>query len=61
MCNAWCTSLAYDGEAKYAFVGDLTSTVPLGRCILCLVHTEIWRLNADSIAINQDYAAKIAC
>ena len=22
MCNAWCTSLAYDGEAKYAFVGN---------------------------------------
>ena len=23
LCNAWCTSLAYDSDAKYAFVGKL--------------------------------------
>ena len=22
LCNAWCTSLAYDSEAKYAFIGN---------------------------------------
>jgi len=27
MCNAWCTSLAYDGEAKYAFVGDYSGSI----------------------------------
>ena len=21
MCSAWCTSLAYDKDAKYAFIG----------------------------------------
>ncbi|XP_023335194.1 WD repeat and FYVE domain-containing protein 2 [Eurytemora carolleeae] len=26
-CNAWCTSLAYDTDAKYAFVGDYSGSI----------------------------------
>jgi len=27
LCNAWCTSLAYDSEAKYAFIGDYSGVI----------------------------------
>lgn len=27
MCAAWCTSLAYDKDAKYAFIGDYSGSI----------------------------------
>jgi len=27
LCNAWCTSLAYDSDAKYAFIGDYSGSI----------------------------------
>lgn len=27
MCNAWCTSLAYDKDAQYVFVGDYSGAI----------------------------------
>ena len=27
MCSAWCTALAYDEEAKYAFIGDYSGQI----------------------------------
>jgi len=27
LCNAWCTSLAYDDEAQYAFIGDYSGAI----------------------------------
>jgi hypothetical protein len=28
LCNAWCTSLAFDAEAHYAFIGDFFLRFP---------------------------------
>ena len=27
LCNAWCTSLAYDEEAQYVFIGDYSGAI----------------------------------
>lgn len=27
LCNAWCTSLAFDAEAHYAFIGDYSGSI----------------------------------
>lgn len=52
LCNAWCTSLAYDSDAKYAFIGDYS-----GAITVCKLETS----GVKFITVLKGQAGSIRC